>query len=197
MPLTLPATGKPRLSTKEIEDFLEPYGIDRDKFPLLVMGFRGYYKDTMGAPGVNDRGIYDDAIVIHSPSATATFNGNTDPSAYKKGTGFGAAKGMASLKAGPWFVHKFDLHHGKYLALCQRLGAVTVIRDGDPPYTDTGYFGINIHRGGYNGTSSLGCQTIHPEQWDSFIHLSVDQAKRYLGTKWNKVCIPYVLIDES
>lgn len=197
MPLTLPATGKPRLSTKEIEDLLEPYGIDRDKFPLLVMGIRGYYKDTMGAPGVNDRGIYDDAIVIHSPSATATFNGNTDPSAYKKGTGFGAAKGMASLKAGPWFVHKFDLHHGKYLALCQRLGAVTVIRDGDPPYTDTGYFGINIHRGGYNGTSSLGCQTLHPEQWDSFIHLAVDQAKRYHSAKWNKVCIPYVLVDES
>ena len=195
--LSLPATGKPRLSTEEIEKLLEPYGIDREKFPLLVIGIRGYYKNTMGAPGVNDRGIYDDAIILHSPSVTATYNGNTDPSSLKVGAGFGAGKGMASLKPGPWFVHKFDLHNGKYLALCQRGGNVTVLRDGNPPYPDTGSFGINIHRGSYNSTSSLGCQTIHPDQWESFISLAVDQAKRYHGPRWNKVVIPYVLVDQS
>ena len=104
---------------------------------------------------------------------------------------------MASLKPGAWFVHKFDQHRGKYLALCQRLGPVTVVRDGNPPYEDTGSnFGINIHRGSYNATSSLGCQTIHPDQWTSFIGLAVDQAKRYFVDRWDKVVIPYVLLEQ-
>ena len=84
---------------------------------MIVVGVRGYYRDTMGAPGVNDRGIYDEAIFLHTPSATVAFNGNTDPSRVKKGSGTGARKGMASLNPGVWKVHRFDLHNGKYLAL--------------------------------------------------------------------------------
>jgi hypothetical protein len=126
----------------------------------------------MGAPGVNDRGVYDDGLFIDTPNVTASYNGNTDPSGYRKGSGTGPGKGMASLKPGAWFVHKFDKRKGKYLALCQRLGDVTVIRDGEPPHEDNGSgFGINIHRGGYTRTSSIGCQTVHPDQWDSFIGL--------------------------
>lgn len=193
----LPKTGKPRLSTAELEKLLEPFAMDRTRHPLIVVGFRGYYRNTMGAPGVNDRGIYDDALFLYSPSVFAAFNGNTDPSAYRKGKGTGSGKGIATLKPGAWFVHKFDKHKGKYLALCQRLGPVTVIRDGDPPYDDTGEFGINIHRGGYKTTSSEGCQTIHPDQWESFIALAVDQAKRYHGDKWNKAVIPYVLLENA
>ena len=196
MPKLLPATGKPRLSTTELDAKLQPYNIDRDKHPVIVVGIRGYYKNSMGAPGVNDRGIYDDAIFLYTPSVMAAFNGNTDPSRMRKGTGKGPAKGMASLNPGAWFVHQFDKHNGKYLALCQRLGHVSVTRDGDPPYEDKGSFGINIHRGSYNGTSSLGCQTIHPDQWESFINLAVDQVKRYFGTQWNKICVPYVLLQE-
>jgi hypothetical protein len=194
MTALLPATGKPRLSTIELDEKLSSFNINREKYPVLIIGIRGYYRDTMGAPGVNDRGIYDDAIFVHSPSVTAAFNGNTDPSAFKKGQGTGNKKGMACLDPGVWYVHQFDKHKGQYLALCQRLGNVTVTRDGDPPYSDTGNFGINIHKGSYRGTSSLGCQTIHPDQCDSFINLVMDQAKRYLGARWNKECIPYVLL---
>jgi hypothetical protein len=198
MPTLLPATGKPRLSTTELEALLRPFDLDRGQYPVIVVGIRGYYKNSMGAPGVNDRGIYDDAIFVHSPSVMAAYNGNTDPFGHRKGHGTGRDKGMASLNPGAWYVHKFDKHNGRYLALCQRLGPVTVTRDGDPPYTDTGDgFGINIHRGSYRSTSSLGCQTIHPDQWDSFINLVVDQAKRYHGTRWNKVCIPYALLVQS
>ena len=93
-------------------------------------------------------------------------------------------------------MHKFDLHKGKYLALCQRAGEVTVTRDGDPPYPDTGDFGINIHKGSYNSTSSEGCQTIHPDQWESFISMAKDQARRYFGDAWQKKVVPYVLIEE-
>jgi hypothetical protein len=94
-------------------------------------------------------------------------------------------------------VHQFDLHRQKYLALCQRAGPVTVTRDGDPPYPDQGYFGINIHRGGYGTTGSEGCQTILPDQWDSFIALAVDQAKRYHGRTWKAAVIPYVLVERQ
>lgn len=185
---------KPRLSAAELHGLFEPLVIDREQYPLVIVGIRGYYKDSMGAPGVNDRGIYDDAIFIDSPQATVAFNGNTDPSRYRKGQGKGSGKGMASLNPGAWYVHKFDLHKGKYLALCQRGGDVTVTRDGDPPYLDTGSFGINIHKGGYNGTSSEGCQTIHPDQWHSFISLAKDQAKRYFGDDWQKKIVPYILL---
>lgn len=193
MPIT--PSERPRLTSAELRALIEPFKIDRDKFPLVVVGIRGYYKNTMGAPGVNDRGIYDDAIFIDTAQATVAYNGNTDPSAYRPGNGTGAQKGMATLNVGAWFVHRFDLHSGKYLALCQRAGQVTVTRDGISPRLDTGNFGINIHRGGYNTTSSEGCQTIHPAQWDSFIQLAVDQAKRYFPNTWKTAVIPYVLVE--
>lgn len=186
---------KPRLSSSELHELLAPFAIDRELHPVVVVGIRGYYKDSMGAPGVNDRGIYDDAIFIDSIQATVAFNGNTDPSKVRAGSGKGTAKGMASLNQGAWFVHRFALHKGKYLALCQRAGDVTVTRDGNPPYADTGSFGINIHKGSYTSTSSEGCQTIHPDQWASFISLAQDQVKRYFSGNWNRRTIPYVLLE--
>ncbi len=189
--------GKPRLSSQELERLLRPFSLDRTRYPFIVVGIRGYYKNTMGAPGVNDRGIYDDAIFVQSPSVMASYNANTDPSKYRKGTGTGTRKGMASLNPGVWYVHQFDQHKGKYLALCQRAGEVTVTRDGDPPYETTGWYGINIHKGGYSTTSSEGCQTVHPTQWESFIALAADQAKRYLGDRWRRAVIPYVLLASA
>lgn len=184
---------KPKLTQDELVRMLAPLGVDFNKFPLVVVGIRGYYKNSMGAPKVNDRGIYDDAIFIYTPQLFAAFNGNTDPSVFRKKTG--TQKGIASLLPGVWFAHKFDKHKGQYMAICQRLANVTVKRDGDPN-PDTGMFGINIHKGGFNTTSSLGCQTIHPNQWDSFISSAIDQAKRFYGADWNKKCIPYILLEE-
>ncbi len=194
---------KPQRTQAQLAQQLTPFNIDRTKHPFVVVGIRGYYKDTMGAPGVNDRGMYDDAIFIDTPDTFAAFNGNTDPSKHRPGAGFSdATKGIAKLKPGAWFVHKLDFHnstvHGPYRAICQRLGDITVIRDGKngKDYEDTGSFGINIHKGSYNGTSSLGCQTIHPDQWKSFISLAMDLAKRYFGDAWEKTVIPYVLLEE-
>jgi Caspase domain len=193
---------KPRLTQDKLAEKLAPFDLDRTKHPLVVVGIRGYYKDTMGVPGVNDRGIYDDAIFIDTPDTFAAFNGNTDPSKHKPGSGFGESKGMAKLKPGAWFSHKLDFHgskvFGPYRAICQRLGKVTVTRDGKngADYEDTGDFGINIHKGSFNGTSSLGCQTIHPDQWQSFIAMAMDLAKRYHGDHWEKTVIPYILIED-
>ncbi len=154
-----------------------------DKF--AVIGLRGYYKDTMGKVGENDRAIYDDALFILTDTELHSFNANCDPSAYKAG--------IAKLKAGVWSVYKFDLHKGKYMALCQRAGNVTVIRDGKGE--DHGMFGINIHKGGYNTTSSLGCQTIYPSQWDRFIGTSQRICQSLFGAKYRVGTYTYVLID--
>ena len=195
MPQIIPAT-RPRMSSAELMPKVKALGLDPAKDPVFVVGVRGYYRDTMGAVGENDRGIYDDAIFLVSPSFFASYNGNTDPSKVRRGRGRGAAKGMARLNAGLWRAHRFGKHKQKYTALCQLGGPVTVTRDGvDGDYPDTGNFGINIHNGSWGGTSSLGCQTIYPAQWQSFITSAVSEAKRYHGDRWDRTTIPYVLID--
>lgn len=190
---------RPRLSYSELLPKVKAAGLDVDKHPVFVAGIRGYYRKTMGDPGGNDRGIYDDAIFLVSPAFFGAYNGNTDPSRRKPGSGFGAAKGMARLKPGVWLVYRFDNHgskSGPYPAICQRAGKVTVIRDGVAgDYEDAGNFGINIHRGAWAQTSSLGCQTISPAQWDSFIASAHDQARRFNGPNWKNVTIPYVLME--
>ena len=177
---------RPKLTTPELYGMLVRHQIDRTKFPMIIVGIRGYYLNSMGAAGVNDRGIYDDAIFIDTPNATVSFNANTDPSQYRAG--------IANLKEGIYYAHQFGFHKGQYMALVQRKGEVTVTRDGGTQEY-TGHFGINIHKGGVNTTSSLGCQTVHPDQWDSFIRLATGEAKRLFGEDWSSVTIPYVLMN--
>lgn len=160
---------------------LQAHGI-ADAFGLI--GVRGYYRDTMGVPGKNDRGIYDDAIMLVTPDNYTTFNANVDPSV--------ARQGIASIKPGN-YLYKIGIHGlskppaKRYKALVQA-GPVTVVRDGGK--METGYFGINIHHGSIHGTSSLGCQTIIPGQWDGFITLVEHAMKKY-----GHETIPYILTE--
>lgn len=180
-------SNRPRPGCAEIARALAISGFgDPPKDRAVIVGFRPWFAGNR--PG-NERGIYDDAIVIWSPTCNLAFNGNTDPSIFRKGRGTGEeTKGVAVLKAGAW-LYQIGIHRHSYTALVQA-GEVTVIRDGDPPYPDTGWFGINIHRGSYNGTSSLGCQTIYPDQWESFIATVQSEMKRY-----RQKTIPYALVD--
>lgn len=187
---------RPRLSYGAVMARLVPLGHDPARDPVCVVGLRGYYRDTMGAPGRNDEGVYDDALFLVSPAFFGAYNANTDPSARRLGHGFATrTRGTARLTTGLWRVHRFAKHNGKYLALCQRGGPVTVMRAGDPDYPHSGMFGINIHRGGVGSTGSAGCQTVHPGQWDGFIASAVDQAKRHHGDRWDRVDLPYALLD--
>lgn len=179
---------KPKLTQRELLTKSAKFNIDRKKYPVIVIGIRGYYKKTMGPTAGNDRGIYDDAIMIDSPSFSAAYNANTDPSVKRPG--------IAVLVANAVYLYKLGMHNMKkpYLALRQ-YGRVTVLRDGDTvPVTDTAAapFYIDIHKGGFGTTSSLGCQTIYPTQWPSFLESVKGELKRY-----NQTVIPYLLIDES
>jgi len=186
---------------------LLPAASTRNCTPLDVVGIRGYYRDSMGAPGANDRGIDDDALcVVAAQNVFAADDGNTDPSAQYR-------TGLAALKPGVYHAHRLDLHRGRYMALCQRADDVIVHRDGTDNFKAgvdhddyghclgngywRGWFGINIHCGSNTTTSSLGCQTIPPAQWDSFIATVMSEAKRLFGDAWRKRTIPYILVDQA
>ncbi len=197
MSVSVPAT-RPKISREEVEKIISHYEVDREKYKVIIVGIRGYYLNTIGKNGVNDRGVYDDAIFIVTPGYFAAYNANCDPSSYRIGYGIGEQKGIANLKPGAYYAWKIDMHRGKYVALCQRVGPMTVIRDGNPPYEQTSrYLGINCHMGGQHNTGSLGCQTIPPNQWDDFINSTIYELKAYYGTLYQNTTVPYCLIEET
>lgn len=133
----------------------------------FVLAVRGYYSLTIGGPG-NDLSAYDDALFIVTPTEMTSWNANTDPSRY--GWNANADKFMARLKPGCWWFRSL-IHRGRYQAFGQSEDLVTVERirkDGSIAITESGEFGINLHLGGVNGTSSEGCLTVPPEQWSDF-----------------------------
>lgn len=176
-------SGRPRIDRNAAAQILHQAKVTEG---VAIIGIRGYYRDSMGAPGANDRGIYDDALMVVSPDAFVAFNGNVDPSVHRPG--------IAVLQPGVWR-YKIGIHGlskpaaQRYKALVQA-AAVTVLRDKGG--YDTGLFGINIHRGGVNGTSSLGCQTLPPTQWPSFITLVESELMRA-----RQATIPYILTIQA
>ena len=161
--------------------------------PVCLVGVRGYYGKLDNIQG-NSRGIYDDALILISSSGDvyATFNASVDPDRYGKNPKIN--KPYAALKAGVW-KYKLGLHGirsgNPYRALVQG-DEVTVVRDNQE---ETGWFGINIHRGASpknRGTGSEGCSVIPPAQWPAFIALVESEMKR------NKAkTLSYVLVNNS
>ena len=98
-------------------------------------------------------------------------------------------KGVARLIPGQYRgVWSIDKHQGKYEALCQRNGNVKVWRDAnkdlvfDETKTDTGMFGINIHKAGQDSTwvenYSEGCQVFkRVKDFDEFMKICKKAAK--------------------
>lgn len=173
---------RPEMGRHAAEFLLHSLGVDTNRPALL--GRRGYYRDTMGAPGVQERGVYDDAIILVTPTAFASFNANTDPSR--------SGGRLASLCPGVW-PYKIGRHHPAsptgYPCLVQA-GDVRVSRDNG--VVEEGEFYIHIHRGGNTTTGSEGCQTIPPGQWDAFFALVESEMKRY-----SVETIPYALTERG
>lgn len=155
---------------------------------MFVVGVRGYYFRTMGDPTKNDRGIYDDALFVVGPETFASFNGNVDPSRHRKG--------VASLISGCYPFrpgnHGISRPGGGYPAFrpATRGEALPVMRDGEPGRSGRDGIAINIHKGGYRTTSSEGCQTLPPAQWDAFYALTRHELKRAGQTRFF-----YILLD--
>jgi lysozyme len=171
---------RPKMSESEARKILRQAGVTD---PVAVIGRRGYYLQTMGNPTSNDRGIYDDALIVVTPDGIMTFNGNVDPSVFRPG--------IATLASG---VHRY--RPGRHGISRDRPGRIVsypafrpatkneqlpVTRDGVASNPRPGV-AINIHRGSRNGTSSEGCQTIPPDQWDAF-HALVMSALKKAGQK--------------
>ena len=186
------------MNESAIRSILAANGVDQSK--VSIVAIRGYYLDSMGVAGRNDRRIYDDAMFIVHPNGIERFQANTDPNGYRKGRGTGSSKGMAMLKPG---IHRFGkgLHKGaQAFRQCERF---TVIRDGDPPYPDTGWHAINLHSGGYTSTSSLGCQTVPKATWQRFkrtVYDLLDECQNPVRKNdWDERVrsFDYVLIEET
>lgn len=134
----------------------------------------------------------------------------TDPSPYylEKPLSEVYKKGTAILKEGQYVgAYEISLHHGKYDALCQNLGPVTVYRDNNydeymnliPGTAESGYFHINIHKGPIDGESntlnnkySAGCQVFSNfKDFNDFMDICYE-SRKYLGGKFT-----YTLIHEN
>lgn len=169
---------------------------------VWLLGIRGW-------AGENKIGVYDDAIFLITPDGVVGYNANTDPSRLLKGVAT-LVPGTYYYKKGIHGLHHLDLtkpadqstldyavRNGKdistltYWAFRQD-SDVTVKREADPIlHTDNtlNRFWIDIHRGGYNTTSSVGCQTVHPDQWPDI------KSKGYAAMDtYNESRIPYVLV---
>jgi len=156
---------------------------------------KGYDVNIIGVRNSKTKGrvtnAFDDTLTISykidGEWQYHEFNCTTDPGSHWVENILNK-KGVAILRPNQYRgSHKLDLHQGKYLALRQK-SDVTVYRDNnrdnnydlDESKTDTGIFGINIHRatGRKGGTStrvdkwSAGCQVIADnDDWHAFLDI--------------------------
>jgi len=180
---------KPMITRDRVLKILAANGVDLKKAKVCLVGIRGYYRDTMGKKGKNDIGMFDDGFVWIDETDMASFNGNTDPSRYYKN--------VATLKTGLWTYkkgkHGISKPGGGYAAFRQAKGVVVQRWQKDDTFKDTPLGDtINIHRGGASTTSSAGCQTLPPAQWDAF------KAYGYMLIDRHKVAtFPYLLVEND
>lgn len=143
------------------------HAVREEKFRLNIVGIRA--DETR--PNRFDDEIYCFFRDGQGRWQEYSFPATTDPGTYWLENPM-LPKGTAILKAGQ-YAYKIGLHQGRYTSLVQD-GPVTVIRDYDRDalldfqngYSESGYFGINLHRAKAVGTTyevdrhSAGCQVF-------------------------------------
>lgn len=155
--------------------------------PVKVIAIRGYYKDSMGKAGENDRGIFDDAMVLIGPNYFQTFNANTDPRIVKAGVGM-LLPGWHLFKQG-W--HGYGKASGhKAFRTANAREVLPVLRDGQVGIKEG--VTVNLHKGGQYNTNSIACQTVIADQWREF----QGNAYRLMNLEGQKV-LPYLLLENN
>ena len=178
------------------------YQIDKRPYKLNVVGVR------TNNPISQDK--FDDKLAYFYYDNNGNLQGNvaiatTDPSTHFLRKPMNRS-GAAILKGGQYVdTYTLGTHAGKYRALVQWLGEVTVFRDNDRDgFTNfntvqqSGFFGINIHRASRNkknqafiGLDSAGCQVFQNEaDFNDMMRLAEKSAQLH-GNKFT-----YTLIDE-
>lgn len=176
---------------------------DNQGYDVNIVGVRNNH------PSIADKvtNLFDDFLTISYKDESKNWqffcwNATTDPG--KKGVmEFHNKKGVARLVPNQYRgVWKIDKHQGKYDALCQRLGPVTVWRDSNKDLvfeervTDTGIFGINIHKAGQDSqwveNWSEGCSVFkRVKDFDVFMSICKKAAKIH-GNKFT-----YTLLEST
>ncbi len=175
---------RPKLTEAQAKEIIKNAPVQPTE-AVMILAIRGYYLDSMGKDGENDRGVYDDAIFLIAPNYFQAFNANTDPSKFKTGIAK-LTLGLHYFKKGKHGLSKKNPYDAFRPATPDE--SLPVTRDGQTGITKG--IAINIHSGGINTTSSEGCQTIYKDQWKEF------QTKAYeLMTKEGQTKIPYLLVE--
>ena len=176
---------------------------DNQGYDVNIVGVRNNH------PSIADKvtNLFDDCLTISYKDESKNWqffcwSATTYPG--KKGVmEYHNKKGVARLVPNQYRgVWKIDKHQGKYDALCQRLGNVTVWRDAnkdlifEEKVTDTGIFGINIHKAGLDSTWvenwSEGCQVFkRVKDFDAFMSICKKAAKIH-GNKFS-----YTLLEST
>ena len=176
---------------------------------------KGYDVNIIGVRNSKTKGrvtnAFDDTLTISykidGEWQYHEFNCTTDPGSHWVENILNE-KGVAILKPNQYRgSHKLDFHQGRYLALRQK-SDVTIYRDNDrdnnydlnESKTDTGLFGINIHRAtGRSGGKSIrvdkwsaGCQVIADnDDWHTFLGIC-QSAREIHGNSFS-----YTLIESK
>jgi hypothetical protein len=177
------------------------YVVYEQPYKLNIVGYRS---------NTTKPNSFDDFIFTFYKNKDNQWEGFESPATTDTGTYWlenpMSSKGSALLKEGQYKdVYAIDLHRGKYKAVTQRLGNVTVYRDYNRDAVldfnngkeETGMFGINIHRANSTGTTktvdknSAGCQVFaNVDDFNKFMQMAEESKNRY-GNKFT-----YTLIDE-
>mgnify|MGYP003113969824 FL=1 len=197
-----------KLTRDLIEETVKDRGynwFDKGDYNLNIVGVRN------SSTGDEVTNKFDDKITlsykVEGEWKFYSFDATTDPGKYWV-ENIMRVEGVACLKPGQYKSYRIDKHRGIYDCLAQREGEVTVYRDNnkdgcydlDDNNTQTGFFGINIHRAtaraGKKSTQvdkwSAGCQVIASnDDWSEFI-FACYKAREIWGNKFT-----YTLINSE
>ena len=153
---------------------MKKYTVDELKAKFAELGYTWYPFMLVGIRSqANIPNEFDDLVGVVEGEKVSWYTATTNPGTHWL-KNLMNPKGTALLKPGQWVDSwRVGMHQGKYEALTQAK-PITVFRDNNKNHiaeetavTDTGLFGINIHRANPKGISkyidkwSAGCQVLN------------------------------------